>query len=1243
MTLPAIDPQPIVDIILFAFDTDNGNFDAGDNAVYFIVNWTGGGVLNMSGNDTYLEENLWKRDGGFGFNMDGDLVKNGEFCINFTGEKTAGAVGNYTIEFSIPLNSGDDQDFAIWEPLGVGYGFNFTMMMHDGNDDMDFFMDHLWTSLAFLDTDGDGYGDIWEDDLGTDKNSNAEHPLDTDHDGLPDAYDHDADNDGYSNDDEIAGGSDPKDAGSQPADLDGDGIIDMHDLDKDGDSFFDVFEELKGTDPMDSSSHPWIDVPKMINDSLGWLREQQLQDGSWSGNVGITALCLLAFLNSNIEEGDGAVDAAVAYLLGAINLNWDANTSPIGDRHRSTYFVSLTLLALKATHNKAYDTHIDSLGKWLVQTQWNEDNLWGGTTKTNPIYGGWGYGDGDSNWADLSNTQWALMALDAWGKVSLSYFSPTWTCMNATVFLLNCTNSMDGGFTYKPGDGGQSYGSMTAAALWCSLLLELGHYPGPEQYAFYNAQYWFEYNYTWEENPNWGDSALYYYYLTLAKAFTMLRYKKFYVGTEKCYYASKGWHMWKDDMIENITAKRVLGQPYWKGNSFDEDNPELATAYALLCLQTQTLPPGANLSAVFTLHSNATLHIYDDEGRHVGLVEGLDKVEVGIPGATFEYMGTLYSYSPTLQDLVPGEDGELQIVLPLTEAGAYTAELVGISTGGYELEIEGFIDGEGMGAEAYSGEIAPGEVHSTDIVITAMEGPLTIFSAQPQEAPALGLAPAAVVGEAKPGDLFTKEITFTETSGAGPVEGIVLTTSELVSPCGMKIIPAVNVTVDQVSFDLAGGGTRTVILNVDIPDNQADRIYSGFVKVDMKIINRSEIRHIPVCLEVSSATYDFILSSSENAKDIEPGKTASYSILVTNLANGPDVLDLAVGTPPANWTATLSDTSLSLTEGGTGTVILNVTAPSNANDGDVLTATITVTSRNLQTLQKTLDFNTTVKITPANITPVEFTLGPFNYDDGTPIDGATVVFVNAVPPENLTASGQTLTGTTNATGMVSLKALPGMLRGELTKGSIKVGFNITIKALYEGSTLTVSSLSTDWVAPMKPVEKQTVKVGPINDVDGNPVAGANVLFVCMDIPYAAKTDESGYATFELPLNASLDNIEMTATKDKNSITWSHGDDIPQLGEKEDEETANGTWIIIAIVAVVIILILLLVIIGQRKKGAESKPPMEKEKVERPKKGKGEEEVWDEGGPSLDDDDGWDDYDDDYDDEDYGDEEDEFID
>ena len=1107
------------------------------------------------------------------------------------------------------------------------------MMVHDGNTDSGYGLDHLWTHLSFLDTDGDGYADLWEDDLGTDKNNFDEHPLDTDHDGLPDAYDHDADNDGYSNDDELAGGSDPLNSGSQPADLDGDGIIDMYDLDKDGDSFFDVFEEAEGTDPMDPSSHPKIDVPKMINDALGWLRERQLQDGSWSGNVGITALCLLAFLNSNIKEGDGAVDAAVAYLKNMINMNWTANDPPLGSGHDSTYFVSLTLIALKATHNKAYDTQIDSLGEWLEQTQWDSDNLWGGTTVTDPMHGGWGYGNGDRSWADLSNTQWALMALSAWGLVPNIEIPSIDTDLfdNATYFIFRCVEAYGfkiatQGFCYKPGDSGPAYGSMTAAGLWSVFLC--GYHrrnKWANQQVCDGAWAWFAENYTWKENPNWGDSALYYYYLTFAKALTMCPRTKIKVKNGN--YASDGWHVWKDDMIENITAKRVLGKPYWKGNSFDEDNPELATAYALLCLQTQTLKKGAKLSTVFTLHSNATLHIYDDEGRHVGIAEGLDKVEVGIPNATFEYKGAVYSYSPDLQDLVPGEEGDIQIILPLTEAGSYTLELVGISTGGYELEIEGFIDGNGTGYEVYSGEITPGEVHTTDVVITAMEGPLTIFSNQPLKVPAMDISPAAVVGKAEPGGLFSEELTFTETSGEGSVEDIVITTQELVLPDGSNTIPAFNVTVDQGSFDLAAGGTKTVTFSVNVPDDQNEGTYMGFIKVEMNIMNISEVRHIPVSLEVSSVTYDFTLSGPANAKSVEPGETASYSILVDNLASVADVIELAVSTPPANWTATLSDTSLSLANGGTGTIFLNVTAPANAKNDDATTVTVTGTSRNLQTLQKTLTFVTTVNITPVKITPVEFNLGPFEYDDNTPIDGASVVFVNAVPPENLTALDQVLSDTTNATGMVSLKALPGVLHGSLSKGSIKVRFNITVEASHDGSTSTPSSVSTDWVPPKRPADIQSVKIGPIIDADGNPVANATVIFVYMDLPYLATTDESGYASFEMPLDAILDDTEITATKDKDSITWSHGDDIPKLGEKEDEETMNWMWIIIAIVAGVIILILLMVIIGQKKKEAGPKPPPEEDlepAVE-------EEEIWDDGGPVSDSGE-WDDFDDDFDDD-----------
>ena len=421
MTLPPNNtrnggPEKMMDMFIFAFDADNGEFDENDNAFFFSAYWNETDDLNLTALDTFLDDDLWdKEDDGPGFNMTGDLQQDGNMVLNFTGNKVPEATGDYIIEIMFPLNSGDAKDFSLMELLGPGYGFQFTFMMYDYNNDTGYGMNDLKVDLSYLDTDGDGYGDIWEDDLGTNKTNATEFPADYDGDGMPDAYDDDDDDDGYTDVDENAAGSNPLDETDVPSDMDGDWIPDFMDEDIDGDGFSNYDEQQAGTDPMDPASHPVIVVQDLIDDGLAWLVNQQQVDGSWDDNPGTTALCLLSFLNNNIGEGNATVDAAVGYLVDAVDFNWDNNTPPL-DRD-PTYSASMVILALKATMNDDYLDEINTLGEWLNATQWDMDNIWQPMDDSNPNYGGWRYGWGSFD-SDLSVTQWALMGLDAWGNLS---------------------------------------------------------------------------------------------------------------------------------------------------------------------------------------------------------------------------------------------------------------------------------------------------------------------------------------------------------------------------------------------------------------------------------------------------------------------------------------------------------------------------------------------------------------------------------------------------------------------------------------------------------------------------------------------------------------------------------------------------------------------------------------------------------------------------------------------------------
>jgi squalene-hopene/tetraprenyl-beta-curcumene cyclase len=89
---------------------------------------------------------------------------------------------------------------------------------------------------------------------------------------------------------------------------------------------------------------------------------------------------------------------------------------------------------------------------------------------------------------------------------------------------------------------------------------------------------WIRRHYTLDENPGQGQAGLYYYYHTFGKAMNAVGETPFQDATGKNHY-------WQQDLF-NALKKRQQADGSWTNadKSFFENNPDLATAYAILTL-----------------------------------------------------------------------------------------------------------------------------------------------------------------------------------------------------------------------------------------------------------------------------------------------------------------------------------------------------------------------------------------------------------------------------------------------------------------------------------------------------------------------------------------------------------------------------------------------------------------------------------------------------------------------------------
>jgi hypothetical protein len=442
-----------------------------------------------------------------------------------------------------------------------------------------------------------------------------------------------------------------------------------------------------------------------ISKALNWLREQQNMDGSWTyagriieENVGLSSLALLSLLNWGLDEVDFTVLKAINWILEEQKSDGSMTTGIY-----EVYDTSLAVLALTATRNKNYYNNITAAARFLIDIQNDEDT---GYSKTDKYYGGWPYWKGMTDWADLSNTQFAMLAL--WYA---EQFNPSDTIVpadvwdKAEIFLTRCQNRKasnpdysfydDGGFIYQPEStiwaSGRSYGSMTAAGLWGLFTCGIGKEDGKVK----DAWEWFENNYHIDQNYPMGNKFLYYYLYCFAKACMLWNVNNI------------AGHDWYQEMSELIINNQQA-EGHWLGTDPYEEPDLVATCWALLALETKIIAAGTKLRV--KVDSPADLHIYDPLDRHVGINYETGEVEIEIPEA---------SYS--------GPETEPQIIeIPDPIAGNYRIRLVGREKGAYTLTIEGMIGNETAYSRNFEGIIDIKEEKELNAIISGIAGPITI-------------------------------------------------------------------------------------------------------------------------------------------------------------------------------------------------------------------------------------------------------------------------------------------------------------------------------------------------------------------------------------------------------------------------------------------------------------------------------------------------------------------------------------
>jgi hypothetical protein len=305
-------------------------------------------------------------------------------------------------------------------------------------------------------------------------------------------------------------------------------------------------------------------VKNAIDQGIAFLSRQQKQDGSWPDRTihpgGVTALCTLALLNAGVEPDDERIQEALAYLRRL-------------DR-KSTYAVSLQTMVFAAASPKKDLGLIRTNVAWLLQNQ---------TLGATDDDGGWSYpGPG----ADNSNSQFAVLALHEAERAGAEIPVERWERIRDFWLRRQCA---DGSWGYG-GAGGGGTGSMTCAGVGSLVIAEtrlaegdakvVGDQvqccqPHANNRAIEDGINWLGRNFSVHANPGGGGWLMYYLYAL--ERVGRLTARRFFTGPAGDY----DWYRLGSEKLVN-EQDRLSG--FWRGTGGEEDDPYVATSFALLFL-----------------------------------------------------------------------------------------------------------------------------------------------------------------------------------------------------------------------------------------------------------------------------------------------------------------------------------------------------------------------------------------------------------------------------------------------------------------------------------------------------------------------------------------------------------------------------------------------------------------------------------------------------------------------------------
>lgn len=344
-----------------------------------------------------------------------------------------------------------------------------------------------------------------------------------------------------------------------------------------------------------------LESERAITTGSAYLKSQQQPEGHWGDpkTPALTALALTAVLRDPNYDHSSETPEWIARGFDFLRSNQKADGGIYG-KGLATYNTSTSMMAFLALGQKEDEPLLLKARAFLI----NQQTDWGNKGETDDQFdGGIGYG-GTYAHSDMSNTYLSLEALYHTKQLATDSEhgkQPKLDWEAALTFVSRCQNLPEtndqpfasddadnkGGFVYFPNDSKageqelpdgtvalRSYGSMSYAGLLSFIYADLEK----DDPRITSVMTWLSKNYTLDENPGLGEQGLYYYYQTIAKAFSA-------AGVDQLQLADGKQTDWRMELTRKLLSSQREDGSWINANSrWWENDPVLVSSYTLLSL-----------------------------------------------------------------------------------------------------------------------------------------------------------------------------------------------------------------------------------------------------------------------------------------------------------------------------------------------------------------------------------------------------------------------------------------------------------------------------------------------------------------------------------------------------------------------------------------------------------------------------------------------------------------------------------